>query len=68
MAAMASVIDAKVSQMTQAQRRDSSRPSGNSTWMTGLTASAASQIQVLVHSSSDPPGKGSAARWRSYIP
>jgi hypothetical protein len=54
--------------MTPAQRRDSSRPSGNSTWMTGLTARAASQIQVLVHNSSDPPGKGSAATWRSYIP
>lgn len=68
MAAMASAIDATVSQMTPAQRRDSSRPSGNSTWMTGLAARAASQIQVLVHNSSDPPGRGSAATWGSYIP
>ena len=68
MAAMASAIDAKASQMTPAQCRDSSRPSGNSTWMTGLTARAASQIQVLVHNASDPPGKGSGATWRSYIP
>jgi hypothetical protein len=68
MAAMTSAMDPNANQITQAQRRDSSRPSGNSTWMTGLGAGAANQAQVLAHSSRDPPGKGSAATWRSYIP